>query len=55
MADISWLNINAAGHLLAIRHAEEGYGVSTFYITENGAPYTDEDPVRTARFMTSSS
>jgi len=42
MADISWLNITPQAIYWAIRHAQEVYGVSTFYITENGAPYTDE-------------
>jgi beta-glucosidase len=40
-ADISWLNIVPQAIYWAIRHAREVYGVSTFYITENGVPYTD--------------
>jgi beta-glucosidase len=40
-ADISWLNIVPQAIYWSIRHAREVYGVSTFYITENGAPYTD--------------
>jgi beta-glucosidase len=40
-ADISWLNIMPQAVYWAIRHAHEIYGVDTFYITENGAPYVD--------------
>jgi beta-glucosidase len=41
-ADISWLNIVPQAIYWAIRHAREVYGVPTFYITENGAPYPDQ-------------
>jgi beta-glucosidase len=41
-ADISWLNITPQAIYWAVRHAREVYGVPTFYITENGAPYIDE-------------
>lgn len=40
-ADISWLNIMPQAIYWAVRHAHEVYGVSTSYITENGAPYID--------------
>jgi len=40
-ADISWLSITPQAIYWAIRHAHEVYGVSTLYITENGAPYID--------------
>lgn len=40
-ADISWLNIMPQAIYWAVRHAREAYGVKTFYITENGAPYLD--------------
>jgi beta-glucosidase len=41
-ADISWLNITPQAIYWAIRHTHEVYGVPTFYITENGAPYVDQ-------------
>jgi len=40
-ADISWLSIVPQAMYWAVRHAHEAYGVKTFYITENGAPYFD--------------
>ena len=40
-ADISWLHIVPQAIYWAIRHTHEIYGVDTFYITENGAPYAD--------------
>ncbi len=40
-ADISWLNITPQAIYWAVRHAHEGYGVGTVYITENGATYFD--------------
>jgi len=40
-ADITWLNITPQAMYWAIRHAHDVYGVSVFYITENGAPYID--------------
>lgn len=40
-ADISWLNIMPQAMYWAVRHAHEAYGIETFYITENGAPYVD--------------
>jgi beta-glucosidase len=41
-ADIFWLNITPQAIYWAIRHAREVYGISTLYITENGAPYIDQ-------------
>jgi beta-glucosidase len=40
-ADMPWLNITPQAMYWAIRHAQEVYGVDTFYITENGAAYLD--------------
>jgi len=40
-ADMPWLNITPQAMYWAIRHAQEAYGVDTFYITENGAAYLD--------------
>jgi beta-glucosidase len=40
-ADISWLNIVPQAMYWGIRHAHDAYGVTTMYITENGAPYLD--------------
>jgi len=40
-ADMPWLNITPQALYWAVRHAQEMYGVETFYITENGAAYLD--------------
>ena len=40
--DLPWINVTPQTLYWAIRHAEESYGIKTFYITENGAAFDNE-------------